>query len=67
MALRAEQRRPSEQLNLDDVVDATRGQERFHRARKSNRRREEDVNGIAERLRFDSRHTLNSATTISRW
>ena len=61
MPLGAEQGRPSEQLYLDDVVDAARGEECFHRARKSNRGRDEDIDGIAERLRF------NSSQVISRW
>lgn len=61
MPLRPEERRPSERLHLDDVVDATRGEQRFHRARKSDRGREEDIDGIAERLRFDT------SQFISRW
>lgn len=61
MPLRPEEGRPPEQFDLDDVVDAARGEERFHRARKSNRGRDEDIDGIAERLRFDS------SQVISRW
>jgi hypothetical protein len=61
MPLRSEERRPSERLYLDDVVDGARGEKCFHRARKSNRGRDEDIDGIAERLRF------NSSQVISRW